>query len=192
MNINNGVEKIYDKKILVLDSDFRDTDIFPRTNSFTLTSDSFRDIVGIKVLSVDISPNVLLNKTPIYIDINKYNLIKQAGTGGVAQQKVFNNNTPTIYSSNIATTTYTPNSFNSLAIITNVNPNIAPISYRNESPSVILDFDPKVYTFEPILGSLDTFEINLYTKSGALYDTRNENVVITLALYTTKRKLSRY
>jgi len=191
MNVNREVEKIYDKKILVLDSDFRDSQIFPNTNSFILTSDTIRDVVGIKVLSVDITANSSLTATPIYVDINKYNLIKQAGTGGVAQQRVINNNHPTFYSSNIATTNYTPNSFNALAIVTNVNPSIAPISYRNETPSVILDFDPKVYMFEPILGSLDTYEINLYTKNGALYNTLSQNVVITIALYTTKRKLSR-
>ena len=54
-----------------------------------------------------------------------------------------------------------------------------------------LSQDSEVYMFDPIVGKLSKFRVTLLTKSGAEYDTKNNNVIITLIAYTKRNKYSR-
>ena len=51
--------------------------------------------------------------------------------------------------------------------------------------------DSEVYMFDPIVGKLSKFRVTLLTKSGAEYNTNNNNVIITLIAYTKRNKYSR-
>jgi len=50
--------------------------------------------------------------------------------------------------------------------------------------------DPWTYMYDPIVPKLSKFNVSLVTSDGVAYDTKNNNVIVTLAVYMKCKKYS--
>lgn len=179
----NHPEKIYDKKLLVLE---RNHDRNPKASSFVINlsgvaaTDTYpgssyehsgfgdlKDVVGIKLYSFDIVPKNAVDSTitkmkssSVYILLNNYdNMITGSSKVPVAFGRAF------VYGN-------------------------TGVSYVGSSPPN-MGSDPFTYIFDPVLGRLSQFNVSLVDSDGNPFDVKDNNVIITLAVFTKRNKYMR-
>lgn len=152
-------------KLLVLDSEHRDTALYSSVNNFQIDLDKvnqslLRDVLAIKLIKFDIyGGSQSLSQKSIYLRINDYNQVILG--------------TPNI---NFAFANFISNS--------------SGVAFHDSS-SVLLETDPYIYTFNPVKSTLGKFEITIVNADGTLYDTKDHKVAISLAIYTKRIKYTR-
>lgn len=64
------------------------------------------------------------------------------------------------------------------------------VSYVAIQPPAMV-FDPFTYVVDPVIGRLGKFKVSLLNSSGAPYDVKGNNVIVTLAVYSKRNKYTR-
>lgn len=152
-------------KLLVLDSEHRNTTLYPNTNNFQIDLEKvnqapLRDVLAIKLIKFDIfGGGLALDKRSVYLRINDFNH-SIVGTANI----------------NFAYANFITNS-------TGLN--------FHDTSSVLLETDPNVYTFNPVRGNLRKFDVSILNADGTLYDTKDHKVVMTFAIYSKRNKYTR-
>lgn len=165
-------EKTYDKKVVVINSDYVDT---TSTSAFTyrLTT-PLRDVVAVRLLAVELEADVgqELTQGDVYVAVNDYNLVyADYNKSGVRS---------TIYGF----------SFVNISSFGSTDP-VLTFTVKNDSPLIDFATDPHTYVLDPVLGSLDRFDVKFFDGTGDIYDTKNAIVRLKLAVYMKRNKFSR-
>jgi hypothetical protein len=164
METETNTEKIYDKKMIVLEAQHDATTTTRSvTSSFSIDLNSggfgeLRDVIGLHLHSLEIVPRdgtslVSMANSSVYVTLNDY--------------------------TNIVTG------------ISTLPPVFARVTVTSTGGTSFQSSDNEVYMLDPVVGKLSKFKVTLLTKSGAEYDTKNNNVIITLVVYTKRNKYSR-
>ena len=162
METETNTEKIYDKKMVVLEAQHDATRSVTSSFSIDLNSGGFgelRDVIGLHLHSLEIVPRDGTNlatgmtNSSVYVTLNDY--------------------------ANIVTG------------ISTLPPVFARVTVTSTGGTSFQSSDNEVYMLDPVVGKLSKFKVSLLTKSGAEYDTKNNNVIITLVVYTKRNKYSR-
>ena len=149
-------------KLLVLDSEHRNTTLYTSANNFQIDLDKvnqspLRDVLAIKLVKFDIyGGSTSLSQKSIYLRINDYNQVILGS----------------------------PNINFAFANFISTTSGIA----FHDSSSVLLETDPYIYTFNPVKNNLNKFSISILNPDGTLFDTKDHKVVISLAIYTKRNK----
>lgn len=166
--ISDGmVEKKYDRKIVVIN-----TDNFDLTNGETnpflaKMSSPFRDVVAVKLLSFEIrsSSEYSFIAREVFLQINDFRVMTvEYNKNGTQHQR---------------------DAFASFYL------DAAGIIFSNRDLATTLSLDPYTYIFDPIQSSLDRFNIQIIENDGSIVDTNQFPVKIVLAVYTKRNKFSR-
>lgn len=150
---------------LVIDSAFRDTNLYPQANQFVVKlADPLRNVAAIRLLRTEFYQP---SNTTGYFVMNEVRIPLQ----------LYNIESAYLYL----------NGYQSMQVVQELNTTFfARIGPGTEIyPAVTGDIrqDPLMYSFLPVEPKLRRFSIKLLQADGSIYDVNNARVVVTLAVY---------
>lgn len=150
---------------VVIDSDFRDTALYPNANDFVVKlQDAVKMVAALRIL-----------KTEFYQPSNSFGYF------------VLNEAKIPLQLYNVSHAYLYLNGYIGTVVSNDTNPTflgrIGPGMEMYPAVSGEPTKDPFVYVFRPIEGKLRRFHVKLFNADGSMYPVTNARVVLTLALY---------